>query len=228
LLAFALNGVFMQTCCRAGLASDRSAIGAELVELSRRHGLFTYEVLGHLIRLQSSCAVADYEAADHHAEAADELAARNELPLVAVFTRWYAALREDTPEAYRRAAALLDKASMPGLQSGLLPLALACYAIRHDQPVLEADYGPHDPWVRPLVLLSQNHPAEAFQALDGIPDPPPGLLLEAHWALVAAAAKTLNHQQLLARARAALAPAATEEAGAGSGLLTLGPVATYL
>ncbi|WP_406050529.1 BTAD domain-containing putative transcriptional regulator [Kribbella sp. NBC_00889] len=228
LLAFALNGVVLQTCYRAGLSRDRDAIGAELVELSRRHGLFTYEVLGHLIRLQSSCAVADYAAADHHAEAADELAARHELPLVAVFTRWYSALREDTPDAYREASALLDNASMPGLQSGLLPLALACYTIRHDQPVLEADYGPHRPWVRPLVLLSQNRPAEAAEALDHIPDPPPGLLLEAHWGLIAAAAKILNHQQPLARARAALAPAATEQAGAGSGLLTLGPVASYL
>ncbi|TCC53708.1 SARP family transcriptional regulator [Kribbella capetownensis] len=228
LLAFALNGVFMQTCYRAGLAADRSVIGAELVELSQRHGLFTYEVLGHLICLQSSCAMADHVAADHHAEAADELAARHELPLVAVFTRWYAALREDTPEAYRQAGALLDNASMPGLQSGLLPLALACYAIRHDEPVVEADYGPHAPWVHPLVLLSQNHPVEAAEALDRLPDPAPGLLLEAHWALVAAAAKTVNHRQQLARARAALAPAATEEAGAGSGLLTLGPVATYL
>jgi len=53
LLAFALNGVFMQTFHRAGLAAERDEIGAELVALSARHGLATYEILGHLVRLQA-------------------------------------------------------------------------------------------------------------------------------------------------------------------------------
>ncbi|MET9273780.1 BTAD domain-containing putative transcriptional regulator [Kribbella sp. NPDC003557] len=206
LLAFALNGLFMQTCYRAGLAPERDAIGAELVMLAQRHNLFTYEVLGHLIRLQSACARADHTAADEHAAAADALAARHELPLVAVFTRWYAALRADTPEAYRAAAALLDGAGMPGLSEGLLPLALAAHAVRHGEPIPEADYGPHTPWVH------------------GSPDPPPGLLFEAYWAFTA---HSTRDAELLARARAALAPAAGEHA-AGSGLLTLGPIADYL
>ena len=206
LLAFALNGLFMQTCYRAGLAAARDAIGAELITLAQRHYLFTYEVLGHLIRLQSACARADHAAADDHAAAADALAARHELPLVAVFTRWYAALRDDTPESYRAAAALLDGAGMPGLSEGLLPLALAAHAVRHDEPIPEADYGPHAPWVH------------------GSPDPPPGVLFEAYWAFTA---HNTRDPELLARARAALAPAVGEHA-AGSGLLTLGPVADYL
>jgi hypothetical protein len=206
LLAFTLNGVFMQTCHRAGLAPQRDAIGAEIITLSQRHNLFTYEVLGHLIRLQSACARADHTTADDHAGAADALAARHELPLVAVFTRWYAALRDDTPESYRAAAALLDDAGMPGLSAGLLPLALAAHAVRHGEPIPTADYGPHAPWVY------------------GAPDPPPGLLLEAYWALTAHSTKD---PELLAKAQAALAPAADEHA-AGSGLLTLGPIADYL
>jgi DNA-binding SARP family transcriptional activator len=226
LLAFALNAVFMQTCYRAGLATERDAIGAELIILSQRHALPTYEVLGHLIRIQSACAVADHATATHHAAAADALAARHELPLVAVFTRWYAALREDTPASYREAAASLDGAGMPGLQQGLLPLALACWSLRNNQPVQAADYGPHTPWIRPLLLLDQ--PEQAVAALKAAPDPPPGLLLEAYWALVATAANALDHQESLARAQAALAPAAAEHAGAASGLLTLGPVAAYL
>ncbi|WUJ73142.1 winged helix-turn-helix domain-containing protein [Kribbella soli] len=209
LLAFTLNGVFMQTCYRAGLATERDAIGAELVTVSQRHNLFTYEVLGHLIRLQSACARADNATADEHAEAADALAARHELPLVGVFTRWYAALRDDTPESYREAAALLDSAGMPGLSDCLLPLALAAYAIRHDLPIPEADYGPHTPWVK------------------GSPNPPPGLLLETYWALTAHAARQSGDRQLLEKAQAALAAAADEHA-AGSGLLTLGPVANFL
>lgn len=206
LLAFTLNGVFMQTCYRAGLAPERDKIGAELVTLSQRHNLFTYEVLGHLIRLQSACARSDHTAADEHAAAADALAARHELPLVAVFTRWYAALRDDTPESYRAAAALLDDAGMPGLSAGLLPLALAAHAVRHGDPIPAADYGPYAPWVH------------------GSPDPPPGVLFEAHWALTA---HSTHDPELLAKAQAALAPAAAEHA-AGSGLLTLGPIANYL
>ncbi|MEV5962964.1 BTAD domain-containing putative transcriptional regulator [Kribbella sp. NPDC051952] len=219
LLAFALNGLFMQACYRAGLSAERDAIGAELIAISQRHALTTYEVLGHLICLQSACAVADHSAADHHAAAADTLAARHELPLVGVFTRWYAALREDTVSAYQEAAA--ETAGMPGLSEGLLPLALAAHAVRHKQPLPEADYGPHTPWVRPLLL-------DDVAALRAVPDPPPGLLLEAHWALIAHAARQLGDAQTLERARTALAPASTEQAGAASGLLTLGAVADYL
>lgn len=199
-LAFTLNGVFMQTCYRAGLASERDSIGAELVALAQRHNLFTYEVLGHLIRLQSACARADHTASDEHAAAADALAARHELPLVAVFTRWYAALRADTPESYRAAAGLLDGAGMPGLSDGLLPLALAAHAVRHGEPVPET--------------YARRSPA-------------PGLLLEAQWALIAHAARKSGDAELLEQAREALRPAADEHA-AGSGLLTLGPVADYL
>ncbi|GAA1551447.1 BTAD domain-containing putative transcriptional regulator [Kribbella hippodromi] len=207
LLAFALNGVFMQSCYRAGLAPQRAAIGAELVTLSQRHNLFTYEVLGHLISMQAACATAHHVRADEHAQAADALAARHELPLVAVFTRWYAALRDDTPESYRAAATLLDDAGMPGLSDGLLPLALAAHAVRHGEPIPAADYGPHT------------------QAMNG--SPPPGLLLEAYWALTVHNARQSGDLRLLAKAQAALEPAADEHT-AGSGLLTLGPVTDYL
>ncbi|MGW1340362.1 AfsR/SARP family transcriptional regulator [Kribbella sp. NPDC002412] len=212
LLAFVLNGVWMQTCQRPGLAPQRDAIGVELVDLSARHGLFTYEVLGHLIRLQARSALNDFLSADRHAAAADALAARHELPLVGVFTTWYRAMREDTEPAYRKGADLLDGAGMPGLQQGLLPLALACHHLRHGLPIPDLDYGPYTPWVRPA---------------DDIPEPPPGLLLETLWCLTVHAARERDDVQLLGRAQAALTPAATELA-AGSGLLTLGPVADYL
>ncbi|MYS75694.1 hypothetical protein GTY88_35535, partial [Streptomyces sp. SID5926] len=81
LLAFALNGVFMQSCTRAGLAPRRDSVGAELVALGARHGLVNYEVLGRLIRLQARSARADFTAADEHAAAVDRLAERHERPL---------------------------------------------------------------------------------------------------------------------------------------------------
>jgi len=212
-LAFALNSVFIQSCRRAGQSRERDRIGAELVALAARHALPAYEILGHLIRLQSACAVGDYVAADNHSAAADELAARHDSPLVTVFTRWYDALRADTPAAYRLAAERYPATAMPGLDAGLLPLALAVQAIRHETPIPEADYGPHAPYIHATARTA---------------DPPPGLFLELHWALIARAAKARGDESTLARARAVLAPAAGEQAGGQSGLLTLGPVADYL
>ncbi|MFF1708743.1 BTAD domain-containing putative transcriptional regulator [Streptomyces sp. NPDC058268] len=248
LLAFALNGLFMQTFHRTGLAAERDAIGAELVTLSTRHGLATYEVLGHLIRLQSRSALADLPGADGHAAAADLLAERHELPLVGVFTQWYAALRlaatgpaPAAEAAYRKAAERLDGAGMPGLEHGLLPLALLC--LRHGRPAPagahepigagreldeNTDWGPYEPWARPFVLLSQDRRDEAAKALRLLPDPPRDLLLEALWCLAGRAAIAVGDRETMARARAELTPAAAELAGAGSGLLTLGPVARHL
>ncbi|MFG2075129.1 BTAD domain-containing putative transcriptional regulator [Nonomuraea maritima] len=239
-LAFALNGVFMQTFHRAGLAPRRAEIGAELVALSERHGLATFEVLGHLVRLQALGASADFPPADRHADAADRLAERHELPLVGVFTRWYRALRLDATggapvteveAAYREAAAGTAGAGMPGLERGLLPLALLCLRLRHGLPAAtddHEDWGPYEPWVRPLVLLSLDRPEEAAAALRAVPEPPRDLLFELSWCLTARAAVAVGDHDTMARAHDELAPAAAELAGAGSGLLTLGPVASHL
>jgi DNA-binding SARP family transcriptional activator len=237
LLAFALNGVFMQTCHRAGLAPERDAIGAELVTLSARHGLPTFEILGHLIRVQARAALADFTAADEHAEAADRLA-REERPLASVFTRWYRALRlaatgspQAAEAAYRDAAGRLAGTGMPGVESGLLPLAQLCLRVWHGLPTDftdDTDWGPYAPWARPLVLLARNRPADAATALRRLPEPPHDLLFEALWCLTARAAILLDDRTLMQRAHTELAPAATELAGAGSGMLTAGPVQNYL
>ncbi|MEU7835258.1 BTAD domain-containing putative transcriptional regulator [Nonomuraea sp. NPDC049129] len=254
LLAFALNGVFMQTFHRAGLAPRRDEIGAELVALSARHGLVTFEVLGHLIRLQARSALADFPGADGHATAAELLARRHELPLVGVFVQWYRALRlaatgqtsgagaafaqaSLVEAAYRDAAARLDGAGMPGLRSGILPLALLCLRLQYARPgehrppdlVDEhADWGPYEPWARPWVSLAQDRRQAAAAALRLIPDPPRDLLYEALWCLTARAAIAVGDRETMERAHTELTPAAAELAGAGSGLLTLGPVATHL
>lgn len=238
LLAFALNAVFMQTFDHAGLAPRRDEIGAELITLSARHGLTGFKVLGHLIRLQARSALADFPAADHHATTADLLAERHEIPLVGVFTQWYAALRlaatgpaAEAEAAYKRAAARLDGAGMPGLEHGLLPLALLCLRVQHAQPAQlheHTDLGPYEPWARPLRLLAHNRHGEAAAALREIPDPPRDLLFEALWCLTAKAAIAVGDQQTMHRAYTELTPAAAELAGAGSGLLTVGPVSEHL
>lgn len=236
LLAFALNGRWMQRFERAGLAPERDAIGAELIALAERHGLATYELLGHLVRLQARSALADFAAADDHAAAVDRLADRHERPLARVFTGWYRALRlaatgADADAAYRAAAAQLDDAGMPGLAWGLPALALLCRRVARRAPAPTdpgLDWGPYAPWTRPLLLLAEGDADAAGAALRAAPDPPPDLLLEATWCLLGQAAIALGDRTRCEQARAALTPAAAELAGAGSGLLTAGPVAAHL
>lgn len=243
LLAFALNGVFLQSFGRPGLALRRDAIGAELVALATRHELPTFAILGRLIRLQSASAVGDLAGAAGHAAAAEAVAAVHEAPLVPVLTAWFraraAAARSTGPDgpspaaaagAYRAADGALRTAGMPGLHRGLLPLALLGLRLLHGRPAPadpQLDWGPYLPWAAPLVLLARERPAEARAALATVPEPPYDHLQEALWCLTAHAAARLEEPGTAARAAAALRGARTEQAGAASGVLTLGPVERY-
>ncbi|MET0234189.1 MAG: BTAD domain-containing putative transcriptional regulator [Kibdelosporangium sp.] len=232
LLAFALNARFMHTFDRAGLAPQRAAIGRELVEVAARNDLVSFEVLGHLILLQAHSALAEFGEADEHAAAAGRLGERHEIPLVSVFTEWYSALRlaagGHRPEAeYRAAAARLGGTGMRGMQPGILSLALL--SLREDFAVdLTADWGPYLPWVRPLGLLSAGDRPGALAALRAVPESPRDLLYEARVCLVSVAAVRLGEKPVMRWAVGELEPAAGELAGAGSGLLTFGPVSRFL
>ncbi|EMD28408.1 BTAD domain-containing putative transcriptional regulator [Amycolatopsis azurea] len=220
LLAFALNARFLQSFDRAGLAPRRAAIGAELVDLAARHRLVTFEVLGHLVLVQAKSALADFEAADRHAAAADEIAEKYGLPLVGVFTRWYRAMRaamtgDGGEAAYRAAAAGLAGTAMSGVDDGILALALFCDRLQRGLPpeACESSYGAYESWCRPVLP---------------IPDSPRDLLYEARTCLHAVVAIELGDRATMERLYADLLPAADEIAGAGSGMLTLRPVAYYL
>ncbi|MGW0781233.1 AfsR/SARP family transcriptional regulator [Streptomyces sp. NPDC002913] len=244
LLAFALNGVFLQSFHRPGLAAVRDTIGAEIVELATRHGLPNFAVLGRLARLQSASALGDLDAAAAHAEAAEQLAALTEAPLVPVLTRWFraraAAARSTEPGGptaataaghYRAAEDALRTAGMPGLHRGLFPMALLGLRLLHGRPAPtdpQLDWGPYRPWARPLVLLAEDRTEEARTALAATPDPAHDHMQEAMWCLTARAAVRLGEPGIVARAVASLRDAAAEDAGAASGMLTLGPVAMYL
>ncbi len=95
-------------------------------------------------------------------------------------------------------------------------------------PVLLEHRDRHPPWVRPLGLLAAGDRTGALAALRAIPESPRDLLLEARACLVAEAALALGDVPLIERTHAELAPAAGQLAGAGSGLLTFGPVDHYL
>jgi DNA-binding SARP family transcriptional activator len=148
-LAFALAGRYLTAFGRAGLAGERDAIGAELVALAARHGLSTFEILGHLVRMQALSALGDRDGAKVHADEAAALGVRYERPLVVVFTEWFGAMRvvasgapvEVAERAYRQAAGSLDGSGMPGLADGLLPLAVLAVRVWHGLP---ADSGSAD------------------------------------------------------------------------------------
>ncbi len=239
LLAFALNGLFMQTFWTTGLASERDGIGRELVDLSARHGLSTFEILGHLIRMQALGALGQFDAAELHAETVDRLAGRHERPLAAVFTTWFRAMRTATTGAeaahcetlYEAAAVNLSGSGMPGLEDGIVPLAILALRVWRGLPAIfdpATQWGPYEPWARPHLLIAQGQANEAAKAVEALPDPPKDLLSEALWCLTAAAATAVGDSRVKERARAALLPAAAEIAGAGSGMLTAGPVSHYL
>ncbi|MFD3746277.1 BTAD domain-containing putative transcriptional regulator [Nocardia sp. NPDC058633] len=240
LLAFALNGVFMQSFQRAGLARRRERVGTEIVATAARSELATYEVLGHLVLVQTRCALADHTGADRHAEAADTLAQRYELPLVAVFTTWYRALAASATTdlaaaeaAYATAAEALAGAGMPGLERGLLPLAELGLYLRHRETARiaalapDTDWGPYRAWVEPTLLVARGQFDEARKALRDITSPPRDLLFEALWAVVAHAGVAVGDVEIMRRARTHLAPAAAETT-AQSGLVSMGPVRAYL
>ncbi|WP_328450041.1 BTAD domain-containing putative transcriptional regulator [Amycolatopsis sp. NBC_00438] len=205
LLAFALNARFMQAFDRAGLAPERARIGRELVDVASSHGLVTFAVLGHLVLVQAFSALADLPAADTHAAAADRLAEDHDLPLVGVFTQWYRALRAsitDDPAAealFRAAAARLPGTGMTGLEDGILAFALLCHRVQRGE-----------------------------STVDYTGDAPHGLLYEARLSLRAVTAIDAGDVPAMTRLYDALLPAEAELAGAGSGLLTLRPVAFYL
>ncbi|QBI54343.1 Transcriptional regulatory protein EmbR [Streptomonospora litoralis] len=232
LLAQALNAGFMQSFHRAGGARGRAAVGAELVELAAAEGLVAYEVLGRLVLLQAHAAMADFAEADRHAAAAQRLGERHEIGHVEVFIRWYGALRqavsgsfEEAEAACRAAGARLAGTGMPGLQEGIVPLALLCLRLQTGRPAAAeegADWGPYAPWAAALIR------AEGSSRADVPPQAPVGLLDEALTCLRAHAAMAAGDREAMRHCYEHLLPAADELAGAGSGLLTLGPVAHCL
>ncbi|WP_455568823.1 regulator [Streptomyces galbus] len=240
LLAFALNGAFMQSFTTCGAAVSRDALGAEITALAVEHQLPSHEVLGRIVRLQALCALGDLAAADEQAEDIDRLARRNERPLAGVFTAWYRALRvcetDGWTAARPRYLELLARTAdtgMPGLTKGAAALvalvpAMLSEGLPDPDDFDHLDAGPYRPWLNPLLLADAGTADRAREALSAAPRPPHDLLQEALWCVLDRAAAAVGHLPVLRRAREELAPAGGEQAGAGSGLVSFGPVSRHL
>ncbi|MGV9904439.1 hypothetical protein ACWDU8_18450, partial [Streptomyces sp. NPDC003388] len=204
------------------------------------HQLPGHEVLGRLIRLQALAGLGDLAAGDAQAEEIDRLAHRNERPLAAVFTAWYRALRlcetdgwQAARAAYTRVLAETADCGMPGFTRGAAALVALVPVMRGDalpdpDDFAHLDAGPYRPWLDPLLLAAAGATGQARQALTKAPRPPHDHLQEALWCVLARAAASVRHLPVLRRARDELAAAAAESAGAGSGLISFGPLVRHL
>ncbi|UCR88091.1 AfsR/SARP family transcriptional regulator [Mycetocola spongiae] len=220
LICFALAARVMQEFGRCGLAAEREALAAELTALAVAAELPTFEIYGRLSRMQALSALSRYPEAISEAESVEMLALLHERPLATVLTAWfrYGVLGTGDEPAH--------SPEMPGFSVGLPELRHLVSQDGTDSPG-DADFGPLEPWARPLVLAHAGALEEARGALNILPDPPADLLREAAWVLVAQASLLSDHAPSRDRARAALLPAATERA-AGSGVVDAGPIAPVL
>ncbi|MDT0410479.1 AfsR/SARP family transcriptional regulator [Streptomyces sp. DSM 41979] len=196
----------------------RDALGAELVAVAGAAGLVPHEVLGLLVRMQARCGLGDFAGAEGCAAAADALAARHGLPLVRVFTTWFRALRASLAgggwEPYEEAVALLPGCGMPGFATGLPALARLTVAVRQgEQPPADGDFGPYEPWVRPLLGAygGAGERKAAREALARVPQSPADHLTGVLRGVAAEAARVLG-----------TGPGPGGLVGAGSGVVALG------
>ena len=232
-LALALNAQYLQTFHSIGSAPQRRAIGAELIELSATYNMPTYQILGHLISLQTATTAADLDSADFHAARADELGTYHERDLVGFFITWYRALRSDLVGApvdeiddhYETAIGLVSGCGMPGVARGLEPLVRLVRRLRTRRPIddlLDLDFGPNAPWIRPLISRAAGRDEQARNELSRAPAPPPDHLATIRWALLATAAHALGDNSTAAAAQRSLAPLQGGFVGAETGMITLG------
>jgi DNA-binding SARP family transcriptional activator len=220
LLCFALSARYLQTFAAAGLAGVREALGTEIIALAMDAELPTFEIQGRLIRMQALCALDDLGAASREADEIDALAVRFDRTLATVFTGWFrwTFLQGPPPP---------DGDEMPGFRTGLAALAALTAAARNGMELPDGDFGPYEPWVRPLLLARGGRPVEARAALGRVPEPPRDLLFEVLWSLTGLAAIESGDRAAARRAYDSLLPAAGERA-AGSGAVDLGPVSELL
>lgn len=234
-LVLALNAKFVQSFQQPGRTGERDVIADELIDLSTRHDLPMFEILGHLIKIQVCGARGDTETAQRHVVAAEQLATIHEAPLVHILTAAFRTMQlaerstdpAEVAHAYRTVATDLAGAGMPGVEAGIFPLALLSLRMRHQRPAPsdpDLDWGPYRPWAQPLLHLAGGNLEAARHAAATLPTPPADHLYDSLWAVNAHTAILLHNEALATRARGALSALRGEIAGGTTAVITFGAV----
>jgi DNA-binding SARP family transcriptional activator len=241
-LAMAIEGRYLQSYRRDGL-DERLRLGAELLALPGKP--VTTEALAHLMLMRANCGLARFDEADRHADQAERIAARYDLPWIAAsMLGFYRAMRAalagktDAAESYQRAAAEMNRLGMWQHGAALSLLGRFCLLATQGKlaeiaPEVEAIYS-YPPWsgtsaeVYALTLAAAGRTAEA-RAIAGQARP---IRPDSFWLFMTGArgmlATAIGDRDRAAAAYQALQPFADRPAGADSGVMSLWPAALIL
>jgi DNA-binding SARP family transcriptional activator len=241
-LAMAINGRYLQSYRYDGL-DERFRLGAELLALPGKP--VTTEALAHLMLMRANCGIARFDEADRHAEQAEQIAARYDLPWIAAsMLGFYRAMRAalaghaHAVESYERAAAEMNQLGMWQHGAALSLMGRYCLLAAQDKlaeivPELELLYS-FPPWSGPtaepyaLALAAAGRVAEA-RAVAGQPRP---IRQDPFWLFMTCIrgmlATAIGDRDRAASAYEELLPFPARPAGAESGVITLGPTALVL
>ncbi len=248
-LSYALYCRYLNTY-RDGAAGvrERGAVGREMLQLGRAHGLGLFEVTAHLVLIQYCCAVLDLAEADQHAAEAGRLAGAYGLPLLGGIASWYAALRlamsgrwDEAEAAYGEAAAEVGATGFY-LQSAQMTwwTSIVCLRLSSGRSSELADMlammvgavseeMQHDAAELIAVSLLVGGKKEQAAALVGEIFPiRPDYFAPVAYALRGLAGVYLADRRRVEQAYAALLPYSESVCGAGTGTVGLGPTATLL
>jgi DNA-binding SARP family transcriptional activator len=241
-LAMAIEGRYLQSHRHDGL-DERLRLGAELLALPGKP--VTTEALAHLMLMRANCGLARFDEADRHADQAEQIAARYDLPWIAAsMLGFYRAMRAalagapDAAESYRRAEAEMNRLGMWQHGAALSLLGRFCLLATHGKlaeiaPELEALYS-YPPWSGTtaesyaLTLAAAGRTAEARAvAAQASPIRPDGfwLFMTGVRGMLATA---IGDRDRAAAAYEALQPFAGRPVGADSGVMSLWPTALIL
>jgi len=241
-LAMAIDGRYLQSYRHDGL-DERFRLGAELLALPGKP--VTTEALAHLILMRANCGLARFDEADRHADQAERIAARYDLPWIAAsMLGFYRAMRAaladhpDAAESYQRAAGEMNRLGM--WQHGAALSMLGRYSLLATQgklaeiaPEIEPLYS-YPPWSGPtaepyaLALVAAGRTAEA-RAVAGQPGP---IRQDPFWLFMTCVrgmlATAIGDRDRATATYEALLPFAARPAGADGGVMTLWPTALIL
>jgi hypothetical protein len=238
-LVMAMSGRWTQSFRHDGLA-ERLSLSTE--QLALRGTAVTAEATGHLALMAASCGIADFAAADLHADKASRIAERYDLraitPAISMYRAMRTALAGDMAaagELYEQAGGQIDALGLRWHAVGVSALGRSSLLIMQDRVAEVADELDSHPGVsasfpalNALALAASGHTAEA-RAMAGPLHPIPRDISWLFWTGVRGLLGiAIDDRQRAESAYQALLPFADRPAGADTMLITIWPVAQIL